>query len=102
GIHLTADGERWLGEQFGKVMRKVIIEGNDWKPLQPLKAWTDRNDNSVYVRFIVPEPPLVIDTTFLPKQNRGLGFTIYDGQNKTYEIQAVAVAGNDLLKFSMS
>ncbi|HIP48938.1 MAG TPA: hypothetical protein EYG92_08250 [Lutibacter sp.] len=29
-IHLAADSQRWLGEQFGKVIRKVVFEKEKW------------------------------------------------------------------------
>lgn len=102
GIHLTADGERWLGEQFGKVMRKVIIEGKDWQPLRPLKAWYNENDKAVYIRYHVPEPPIVIDTTFLPRQDKGLGFDIYDNENRKYSIEKVDVIGKDVVRVSLT
>src|SRR5690606_13598690 len=98
GIHLTADGERWLGEQFGKVMRKVIIEGKEWKSLRPLKAWNDKNRKSVLIRFQVPELPIVIDTSFLPKQDNGLGFRIYDEKNQDYPIKKVDIVGSDTVQ----
>ncbi len=102
GIHLTADGERWLGEQFGKVMRKVIIEGKDWHPLRPLKAWYKENENAVYIQFHVPEPPLMIDTSFLPRQDKGLGFDIYDEKNRRHAIEKVDIIGNNELKISLA
>lgn len=102
GIHLTADGERWLGEQFGKVMRKVIIEKKDWQPLRPLKAWSDKNRKAVFINFHVPEPPLVIDTTFLPKQENGLGFNIYDEKNHKYAIEKVDIVGDDVIRISLT
>lgn len=102
GIHLTADGERWLGEQFGKVMRKVILEGKPWQPLRPLKAWYEKKGNAIYVKFNVPCPPLVIDTVFLPKQDNNLGFSIYDDNNRLFKIKKIEISGRDVLKFSMS
>lgn len=98
GIHLTADGERWLGEQFGKVMRKVIIEGKEWKPLRPLEAWYDKNRKAVFIRYQVPEVPIVIDTSFLPKQDTGLGFRIYDEKNQDYSIKEVDIVGDDTVQ----
>lgn len=99
GIHLTADGERWLGEQFGKVMRKVIFEKNEWQPLKPLDSWYDASKQSVNIRFHVPNPPLVIDTLFLPKQTSGYGFVIYDEQNKVHDILKVTTVANDVITF---
>jgi len=102
GIHLTADGERWLGEQFGKIIRKVVIEKDDWQPLRPLKSYKGIDDNEIYIKFHVPEPPLVIDTLFLPKQGKGFGFQVYDESKKEYEISEVSVEGDDLIKLTLS
>ncbi len=102
GIHLTADGERWLGELFGKVMRKVVIEGKNWQPLRPVKAWYKKAEHAVFIRFHVPEPPVVIDTGFLPKQEESLGFSIYNDKSGKYVIRKVEVVEKDLLKISLA
>ena len=38
GGHLDANGYRWLGAQFGKVMHRVRTLGENWRPLHP--QWT--------------------------------------------------------------
>lgn len=97
-IHLAADGERWLGELFGKVIRKVIVEKEDWMPLRPVKASYDKNEKSITVKFHVPQPPLVIDDVLLPRQGNGLGFEVYDQYNRVYAANKVSVAGADEIK----
>jgi hypothetical protein len=73
-IHLSADGERWYGEQAGKVIHRVLAEGEDWQPLRPRKAWADPTDHKcIVVQFHVPRPPLFIDDRFLPLQQSYLG-----------------------------
>jgi hypothetical protein len=68
-IHLAADGERWFGEQAAKVIRRVLVDKEDWQPLRPLRAWVEPGDRrSIVIDFHVPRPPLVLDTTFLPRQ----------------------------------
>lgn len=56
GGHLDANGYRWLGMQFGKVMHAVIDLGQRWRPLHPLEA--TRAGRQVTLRFHVPVPPL--------------------------------------------
>lgn len=64
GVHLTAPMSRLYGEYVGYVMKKVLLDGADWKPVHPLthkirksgKGWT------VEVAFYAPCPPLVLDT----------------------------------------
>lgn len=99
-IHLTADGERWYGEQVAKVMSRVLVEGEDWQPLRPRQAWTDAARTSVWVEMSVPRPPLVLDEKFFPRQQSEVGtgfsslagFLIRDGTGGTAAMTAVEVA----------
>lgn len=72
-IHLSADGERWYGEQVAKVVHRVLTQGENWQPLRPLKAWIDLKRTSVLVDFQVPRPPLQIEDTFLSRQQFKVG-----------------------------
>lgn len=73
GIHLAADGERWYGEQVAKVVRRVLIEKEDWQPLRPKRAVLEAGRSSVLVDFVVPRPPLVLDEAFLQRQQMPAG-----------------------------
>lgn len=76
-IHLSADGERWYGEQVAKVIRRVLTEKEDWQPLRPRKARVNPARTSIVVNFQVPRPPLYLDNKFLPRQQyqNGNGFS---------------------------
>ena len=76
-IHYTPDGQRWIGEMCAKVMHRVLNEGEDWQPLRVLSA-AKVDATHIDLVFHVPRPPLVIDTTLLPKA-RGFGVTIVGG-----------------------
>jgi hypothetical protein len=65
-VHLTGDSERWLGAQFAKVMKRVLIDGQSWQPLRPIAAWASADRQTVFVRYHVPVPPIVIDDSFMP------------------------------------
>ena len=54
--HLDANGYRWLGSQFGKVLHRVLTLGLDWKPLHPIR--TTLVGRVLFVDFHVPVPPL--------------------------------------------
>ncbi|MFO1486073.1 MAG: phosphate ABC transporter substrate-binding protein [Verrucomicrobiaceae bacterium] len=92
-IHLAADGERWWGEQVGKVMHRVLHEKEAWQPLRPRKAMLEAGRESVVIEFTVPRPPLVIDTTFLARQESAVeggfsslaGFRVHGVVLKTVE-----------------
>jgi hypothetical protein len=100
GIHLAADGQRWLGEMFAKVIRKVIFEKEDWDPLRPLGAILSNDRKNMYVNFHVPSPPIVLDTLLLPKQSKSFGFQIYNGSNFN-EINSVSVFNDSTIKITL-
>lgn len=80
-IHLSADGERWWGEQAGKVMHRVLHQKETWEPLRPRKAILEAERESMVIEFTVPRPPLVIDTSFLARQESAVdgGFSTLTG-----------------------
>lgn len=80
-IHLAADGERWWGEQVGKVMHRVLHQKEAWQPLRPRKARLDAARDGVVIEFTVPRPPLVIDTSLLARQESAVegGFSTLAG-----------------------
>lgn len=67
-IHMSADGERWFGEQTAKVVHRVLNEKEAWQPLRPRKAWIAPDRMSLLVEFNVPRPPLALDQSFLPRE----------------------------------
>jgi hypothetical protein len=93
-IHLSADGERWWGEQVGKVMHRVLHEKEAWQPLRLRKAVFEAGRESIVIEFTVPRPPLVIDTSFLARQESAVdggfntlaGFRVHGVALKAVEI----------------
>jgi len=74
GIHLLNTSYRWLGEYYAKVMKKVIVDGEVWKPLSPTTI--SRNGNILTVDFHVPSGSLVFDTTVVsPRTNYGFDYS---------------------------
>ncbi len=108
-IHLSADGERWWGEQVGKVMHRVLDGGADWQPLRPRKAKLEATRGSILIDFIVPRPPLVIDTTFLPRQEIAsgdgytslAGFRVHDSAGKPLTLTAVEAVSPTQVRLSL-
>jgi hypothetical protein len=99
-IHLSADGERWWGEQVGKVMHRVLDRGEDWQSLRPRSAKLAASHDSILIDFIVPRPPLVLDTAFLARQEIAVkggftslaGFRIRDTTGQLLTLTAVEVS----------
>ena len=75
GAHLNSYSYRRLGEYYGKVYQRVIVEGKPWTPLLPQTVL--RQGRIVVVKFQVPVSPLVFDTNRVDAQSN-LGFEYYD------------------------
>ena len=105
-IHMSADGERWYGEQVAKVVQRVLRTGEIWQPLRPRKAWIAPDRTSVLVDFRVPRPPLVLDDTFIPREEYSIsdgfhslyGFQIRDDARAVSAIKAVEVESPTLIR----
>ncbi len=108
-IHLSADGERWWGEQVAKVMHRVLHGKEAWQPLRPLSAELEAGRGSVLVEFFVPRPPLVVDTDFLPRQETEAGggfssfagFQVRDGAGRPQLIASVEVIAPTQLRLRL-
>ncbi|HBX4042336.1 TPA: hypothetical protein MH031_23415, partial [Klebsiella pneumoniae] len=63
GGHLDANGYRWLGMQFGKVLHRAIDRRQNWRPLQPLSVTL----SGTFLRadFLVWSPPLQFRSCYL-------------------------------------
>lgn len=108
-IHLSADGERWYGEQVAKVIRRVIKENKAWNPLRPVKAWVDSSRSSVLIEFHVPHPPLQLDEKFLSRQQYRVGkefsslygFKIRDEAGRIAMISAVEIESPTIIRIHL-
>lgn len=93
GGHLDPNGYRWLGQQFGKVMHKVLDLGEGWKPLHPLHAtWRGTH---VLVDFHVPHPPLAFSPCYVrtrPASFADGGFSVTDDDGRIAVRAAAVVA----------
>jgi hypothetical protein len=109
-IHMSADGERWYGEQVGKVVHRVLTQSEAWQPLRPRKAWIAPDRTNVLVDFQVPRPPLVLDETFLPREQYAMGdgfhslcgFQIRDAARAVSAITAVEVESPTLIRIRLT
>ena len=100
--HLYANGYRWLGAQFGKVMHRVLTLGEGWRPLHPLAARCARRE--VDVTFHVPVPPLCWALPFMETGRIDIpdkGFTVLDGAGPV-EIDAVVLTGPHSVRLTLT
>lgn len=97
-FHLSNASSKWLGAYFGLVYKRVVIDGQPWKPLQPTAAWS--GGRSIAVAFHVPKPPLVLDTQQVVNPGQ-YGFSVVEPDGRENPIVAVAVAkSGDTLWFA--
>jgi carbohydrate esterase-like sialic acid-specific acetylesterase len=99
GVHLTNEGYRHMGEDYAKAYRRVILEGRPWEPVRPVSI--ARAGATVTVKFAVPSPPIVLDTTIVSDPgNRG--FEYADAGPNTPTISSVTVTGPDTVAITLS
>ena len=98
GGHLDPNGYRWLGQQFGKVMHKVLDLDEGWKPLHPLRAsW---RGTQVLIEFHVPHPPLVFSPCYVRTKATSWadgGFSVTDDDGRISVTAAAVVADTSVL-----
>ena len=98
GGHLDANGYRWMGAQFGKVLHRVLTLGQPWQPLHPVRA--EFTGKTVRVEFHVPVPPLawgrpIVGHRMVEPQQQG--FTVLDFAG-SISIRDVQLAGPDAVE----
>jgi hypothetical protein len=102
GVHLTSEGYRHMGEDYAKAYRRVILEGKRWEPLRPLRVM--REGAIITVRFVVPTPPIVIDTQLVTEQST-FGFEYADASSESGTaptISRVEVTAPDTVTITLS
>lgn len=95
GVHLTAHSTRWLGQYFGKVHKKICIDGEHWRPVEPIR--TTQQGRIVDLTFHVPHRPLVLDTVRVTDPG-DYGFEVLDQSGNLLTIESVAIASEDRVR----
>ncbi len=99
GTHLQLSGYQHMGEYYGRVYRHIILEGGTWEPLRPLA--TSRSGAEIRVRFHVPVPPLVLDTTLVTNPG-SYGFEYHDDSAAPATILGVVLEDEDTVRITLS
>ena len=95
---MTAKSYRHLGEYYGKAMKSVLIDGEEWQPLKPIKA--SLSGTNITVDFYVPSPPMVIDTNSVWMKTN-YGFEYHDDATSAV-VSAVSIIDDDTVMVSLS
>jgi hypothetical protein len=98
GVHLTNLGYRHMGEQYAKAYRRVVLEKRAWEPLRPIQI--TRVGAVITVKFVVPAPPLVLDTKLVSNPGH-YGFE-YRDDTAPPAIASVALAGPDTVTITLA
>lgn len=94
-VHLKNESQRWLGAQLGLVAKRVVVDGIDWKPVQPLSV--KKNGRVVTVRFHVPQGVLVFDTTRVALADN-YGFNAYTSGGVELPLTSVSIVNRDTVR----
>ncbi len=107
--HLKNTSYRQLGEYYGKVIKKVIADKTDWKPLSPQKI--SFNGKIIDIKLNVPVAPIVIDTVKvaerpkrypnIDKSDTKYGFEYFDNSASPANITYVEITGPDTIKITL-
>ncbi|MFC1687853.1 FG-GAP-like repeat-containing protein [Patescibacteria group bacterium] len=96
--HLANTSYRWLGEYYGKVIKKVVFDNISWKPLSP--ETITRQGSVITVTFHVPVEPITIDvSSVLEKEN--YGFEYFDESGDPARITDVTKVNGDTIQISL-
>ena len=98
GTHLVNSSYRWLGEYYGKAMKKVIVDGQPWVPLSPKSI--ERSGNAIYAKFNVPAGQLAFDTTTVSARTND-GFE-YSDSSSSASISSVSLVATDTVKILLN
>jgi hypothetical protein len=96
--HMNNKSYRHLGEYYAKVMKKVLIDKQPWKPLSPKSATI--NGDTITLKLHVPVPPLVLDTTLVSQKNN-YGFEYFDESNSA-SITSVQILSSDTILIKLN
>jgi hypothetical protein len=96
--HIKNWGYRRAGEYFGKVMKKVLIDNLDWKPVMPIKVV--RSANIIEARFHVPVAPLIFDTNAVVSK-LNYGFEYFDSTSSA-SITNIEIVGGDIVRITLN
>ena len=98
GIHLDANGQRWIGAFVGRVLHRLLIKRQAWAPLAPLTC--EYRGAQVLMTFHTPAPPLAFGTPYLVDgvtyDVATKGFDVTDSAG-TLVVSAVQIVGDAAL-----
>jgi len=86
-LHLVGSSYAMVGALAGYIMKRIVVDGIEWKPISVTDYTMDAN--MLNLRFYTPVSPLVIDTTLVTDPGN-YGFKLYDLSNNEITIISVS------------
>lgn len=102
-VHLAPDTQAWNGSRHALDLYRIVVQGEDVQPLRPFAAtWVDAQ--TLDLSLCVPRPPVVVDTTWLPKQGTTYGFDLRraDGTGPGPTVSAIRAIRPDVLRITLA
>jgi hypothetical protein len=97
-LHFSIHGQQHLGEYFAKAYAQVVFKGKPWEPLRPIDV--QRAGAVLTVKFLVPAPPIALDTTRVAMIGN-YGFDFSEG-GVLQTIASVAVTAPDTVTITLA
>ena len=97
GGHTDNRSTEWMGAYYGLVLKRLLIDRETWKPLEPL-TW-QRLGAIAMLRFNVPAPPLKWDSTQVAG-NSDYGFSLRLPSGNLLPIRSVSITGPDEVRIT--
>ena len=98
-LHFNSTSVRWLGEYFAKAYARIIFQGQPWEPLRPSSI--TRAGSVITVKYLVPTPPLVIDTTLVTSATN-FGYDVLDAGGTMLTVSKVELSGTDSVNITLA
>lgn len=95
GYHIDGPSSKWMGAYIGLAHKRILVDGEDWKPVHPISHV--KQGRILEVKFHVPVQPLVFDTSHIAL-NTNYGFSLVDGSNNAIAISSVVLTQGDTVK----
>lgn len=93
GGHLSINGYRWYGECVAKALYSVLVKGET--PPTMIAKNVEFNDNTIFIDYYVPVPPLRFDT-WTVNAIKDMGFRVYlNGEQVT--INNIEIIANTIV-----
>ena len=99
-LHLTAASSKWLGAYLGIAYKRIAIDGQSWRPLEPVSV-SLATPLQIRARFHVPQPPLALDTSAVSNPGN-FGFSLVNSSGAAIAISGVSLSAADEVTISTS